>query len=268
MAPGCRACHGEAVQTLLPVGADRLWVEDSETPGPAVALLHEGIADSRMWDGVWPDLVADFRVVRYDVRGFGRSPAPTQQYQMVDDLFAVLDALDIERATLVGCSIGGGTALGAALSDIARVASLVLLAPGIPGYPWPDEPELDAELDRLFEAGDEDAILAALLREWAAAGSEPLIVDMMRSAVRAWEYEGTFQQKPEPVFDRLGQLDVPAALMFGDLDRPPLIACAEATAERLPNCELIRMPGVDHLPTMREPGWVANVVRKYAANHL
>ena len=253
------------MQTLLPVGADRLWVEDSETQGPAVVLLHEGIADSRMWDGMWPDLIADFRVVRYDVRGFGRSPAPTQQYHLVDDLLAVLDALDIRRATLVGCSIGGGTALGAAVSAPDRVASLVLLAPGIPGYPWPDEPELDAELDRLFEAEDEDGILAARLREWAAAGSEPLIVDMMRSAVRAWEYEGTFQQKPEPVFDRLGEVDIPAALMVGDLDRPPLIACAEAAAERLPQCELIRMPGVDHLPSMREPAWITTVVTKYAA---
>ena len=48
-------------------------------------------------------------------------------------------------------------------------------------------------------------------------------------------------------------------------DRPPLIACAEAAAERVPACGLIRMPGVDHLPSIREPEWVASVIMKYAA---
>jgi hypothetical protein len=47
--------------------------------------------------------------------------------------------------------------------------------------------------------------------------------------------------------------------------RPPLIASAETAAERLPACQLIRMPGVDHLPSIREPGWVASVILKYAA---
>ena len=206
----------------------------------------------------------------------GSSASAAQTAAMKQDVVPTVRAVAVPGGDLAVELFPGDTEPVLALHGISssrrlwgwlheQAPEITLLAPGIPGYPWPDEPELDAELDRLFEAEAEDGILAALLREWAAAGSEPLIVDMMRSAVRAWEYEGTFQQKPEPVFDRLGEVDIPAALMVGDLDRPPLIACAEAAAERLPQCELIRMPGVDHLPSMREPAWITTVVTKYAA---
>lgn len=245
---------------MLPVGADKIWAEDSGGDGPELVLLHEGVGDSRMWDPVWPALTKAFRVVRYDVRGYGRSPAASEQYTLFSDLLSVLDHFEVSSAHLAGCSMGGGTALEFALAKPDRVRSLVLLCPGIGGYPYPAEPELDAELEALVLAGDEDGIVKVGLGVWGAAGPHPLVSDLMRSAVRAWDSDQRYQEAGEPSFHRLTEILTPTIIMVGDKDNPALIASNEAAAERIPGCQLIRMPGVDHYPTIRVPDLVADTI--------
>lgn len=254
----------EAMQTMLPVGADRIWAEDSGGDGPALVLLHEGVGDSRMWDLVWPQLAAAFRLIRYDVRGYGRSSVATQEYTLLGDLLSVLDHFEVSSAHVTGCSMGGGTALELALAEPGRVRSLVLLCPGIPGYPYPETPDLDAEFEALQATGDEGGMVRAALRIWGAAGEDPFVTDLMRSAMRAWSGEH-FEKDAEPVFDRLGEVRVPTVIMVGDADNPPLIASNQAAAERIPDCELIWMPGVDHYPTVRVPQLVAETVLRHCA---
>lgn len=252
---------------MLPVGADHIWTEDSGGSGPVLVLLHEGVGDSRMWDPVWSDLTAACRVIRYDVRGFGRSPAPTEEFTLLRDLMTVLDHFEVASAHVIGCSMGGGTALEFALAEPGRARSLVLLCPGIGGYPYPETPELDAACDALAEAGDDEGIIRLLLEVWGAAGDDPLVTDLMRSAIRAWEGEEEFELEGEPIFDRLGDLTVPAVLMVGDKDDPGLIASNEEAARLIPGCELIRMPGVDHYPTVRAPRLVAETILRHCAAH-
>ncbi len=121
----------------MEVGTDKLWAEDAGGDRPVLMLVHEHVADSRMWDPIWPQLSAAYRAIRYDARGFGRSPAATEEYSQLLDLMAVLDHFGIERAHFSGCSGGGGTVVDLALAEPARVRSMVLLAPGISGYAWP-----------------------------------------------------------------------------------------------------------------------------------
>lgn len=255
------------MQTMLPVGADRIWAEDSGGSGPVLVLLHEGVGDSRMWDSMWSDLASACRVIRYDVRGFGRSPAATQEFTLLGDLLAVLDHFHVASAHVTGCSMGGGTALELALAEPGRVKSLVLLCPGVGGYDYPETPELDAACDALAEAGDDEGIMRLLLDVWGRAGDDPLVTDLMRSAMRAWEGEEQFELDGEPTFDRLGDLRVPTVLMVGDMDDPGLIASNEEAAQQIPGCELIRMPGVDHYPTVRAPVLVAETILRHCAAH-
>jgi 3-oxoadipate enol-lactonase len=255
------------MQTMLPVGADKIWAEDSAGPGPVLVLLHEGVGDSRMWDPVWPDLTRACRVIRYDVRGFGRSPAATEEFTLLGDLRAVFEHFDVGRAHFSGCSMGGGTALEFALAEPDRVESLVLLCPGIGGYPYPETPELDEACDALAAIGDDEGIVRILLDVWGRAGDDPLVTDLMKSAMRAWEGEEEFEEEGEPVYDRLGELRVPTILMVGDVDDAALIASNEAAASRIPGCELIRLPGVDHYPTIRAPRLVAETVLRHIEAH-
>jgi len=248
------------MEQLIPVGPDHLWVEDSGGDGPAVLLLHPGIADSRAWEPIWPGLRATCRGIRFDVRAYGRSPAATQKYTVVDDALAVLDHLEVERAHLVGCSMGGAAAIDLTVLHPARVQSLTLLCPGVNGYPWPDEPEIEAEYERLVEADDQEGLLQFGLREWAASGHEPIVVELMRSAGDAQSNESAFQESKAPTYDRLHEIATKAVLIVGDRDRASMIAADEAAAARIPGCRLISMPGVDHLPMLREPDWVLRTI--------
>jgi 3-oxoadipate enol-lactonase len=208
---------------------------------------------------VWPSLTENFRVIRYDVRGYGRSPAATQEYTLLGDLLSVLDHFGVGQVHLVGCSMGGATAVEMALADPGRARSLTLLAPGINGYPWPENsPELIAEVEAID--GDEDGMIGLYQRIWAAAGAEPEIIEQLRSAVRAEPGEEKYQRPGDPSWGRLHELRTPAILMVGDRDRPTLIACDEEAARRIPGCQLIWMPGVDHLPPLREPELVTRTV--------
>ena len=253
--------------TMVPVDGGEVWSDDSGGDGPALVLLHPGVGDSRFWEPVLTALTDEYRVIRYDARGFGRSPAPEVEFTLFGDLVAVLDHYGLDRVALVGCSQGGGSSLALAVEQPARVSALVLLCPGIPGYPWPEEPdsaeepdELEAEYERALAAGDVEGLASVMQRVWAAAGPTPAVMEQLRSAAVATICSGDLEQQDPPVFDRLGSISVPAAMLVGDADYPPIIEADRQAAARIPGCELTVVPGMDHLPTFREPDLVLRTI--------
>ncbi|HET7374163.1 MAG TPA: alpha/beta fold hydrolase, partial [Gemmatimonadaceae bacterium] len=107
--------------------------------GPPVVLLHGFSFDRRIWDDQMDALTPHYTVVRYDLRGFGKSPPGSTAYTHADDLTAVMDHLGIERAALVGLSLGGGAAINFAITRPERVSALVAVAPSLGGIKWSDE---------------------------------------------------------------------------------------------------------------------------------
>ena len=252
------------MELRIPVGPDEVWAEHVAGDGVPVVLLHPGVGDSRVWDPVMPELSARHRVVRYDVRGYGRSAAPTAEFSLLEDLVVVLDQLGLERALVVGCSMGGGTAIGLALEQPERVLGLLLLCPGLPGFPWPEEPELDAEADALRATRDVDGMVRLGLRLWAAAGDDDAAVAQLRAAVPAWFDQSEYLKPDPPVYDRLTEVQAPSVVLVGDKDRPILAAVAGATAARIHGAEFIWMPGADHFPSLRNPALVSQTILRLA----
>ena len=161
-----------AMERAVPVPGGEIWAEDAGGDGTPLMLLHPGWGNADIWSPLISVLPARFRVIRYDDRGFGRSPAPVVPFSQVDDLRTVLDHARLTNAVIVGYSGGGGTALGLALSDPERVAALILVAPGLPDYPWPLEDPYWREFARLYEAADRDALVSLGLQTWAPAGGD------------------------------------------------------------------------------------------------
>jgi pimeloyl-ACP methyl ester carboxylesterase len=251
---------------MIAVDGGEVWSDDSESDRPPLVLLHPGVGDSRIWAPVLPALTGSYRVIRYDARGFGRSPAPAVTFSLLADLTSVLDHYGLDRAAIVGCSQGGGSALGLALEQPARVSALVLLCPGIPGFPWPEEPdELDAEYEQALEAQDVEALAGVLQLVWGRGGPDPAVMEQLRSAARAEISAGDLQQTDPPVYGRLGEISVPTSLLVGDADYPPLIQANREAAARIPGCELTVVPGMDHLPPLREPGLVLRTIASVLA---
>ncbi len=136
--------------------------------------------------------------------------------------------------------------------------------PGIPGIPLDDDSDegavLGAEWERAEAAGDVDALASVTQRVWGRAGATPEAMEQFRSSARAVLSTGDLEQEDPPVFDRLGEIAVPTSLLVGDADFPPLIEADKAAAARIPGCELILVPGMDHLPPLRDPDLVLQTI--------
>lgn len=249
---------------MIQVAGGTVWADDTGGPGATVVLLHPGIGDSRVWDPIVPRLAARYRVIRYDARGHGMSPPATAPYTLLDDLVTVLDQLDVAQATFVGCSQGGATSLDLALAQPERVSALVLVSPGLSGYPSPGDPELDAQFEAFADAGDVEGIARLALGIWTTGEPDDAAAAQLRSAARAWLANGDYEKPAPPAFDRLGSITAPAVLLIGDQDHPPLIECDEAIVARLPGCRKIDVPGGDHLLPLRVPDRVADTITEVA----
>jgi len=255
------------VAVLVPVDGGEVWVRDRAGPGPVVVLLHPGWGDSTIWDGVEPLLTTDARVVRYDTRGYGRSPASRAPFTQLADLGAVLDGLGVERAVLVGHSGGGATALGLAMAKPDRVASLVLAAPGASGYPWPADDPFLLDHAALTESNDLEGVVELGLRTWCRAGADVAARSQIHRGLTG-QLASAKHLRPDPdTYSRLEQLAAPTTLVIGGLEYPMVTECVTAMARRIPNCQLIDLPGVDHLVPLRAPEALAHLVNAHTSEH-
>lgn len=259
VAPAARAQSNKHESGFAEVNGTRLWYEASGK-GPAVVLVHGGLVDSRMWDAQMKPLSKHFRVVRYDIRGYGRSQAPAGEYQVLEDLRALLDYLKIEKATLVGLSLGGIVSADFALEYPARVERLVLVGPGLRGDKQPrDERTTRAYqigaregTEKYFEAFMESDLLAGIRKRPKARAS---MHTMMVENFKAVEYVAKgWPQSPEPpTAERLAQIKQPTLVVIGSLDGKNLQNIADRLAKEIPNARKVVIDGASHHPPVETP---------------
>ncbi|MDQ6601881.1 MAG: alpha/beta fold hydrolase, partial [Chloroflexota bacterium] len=144
----------------------RLYYETMGAGHPLV-LVHAGIADSRMWDDQFAVFAAHYRVIRYDIRGFGNSAMPPGSSSTSRDLHGLLMALGVAKAHLVGLSIGGGIAIDFTLRHPEMVSALVAVASGLGGtQPSAEMQRVDEEIDAVRAHDGIDATVEAENRLW------------------------------------------------------------------------------------------------------
>ncbi len=248
----------------VPVAGGHLWAEDSGGDGPVIVLLHPGWGDASIWRPVLHKLPSRYRAIRYDTRGYGRSPAPAAPFTQLGDLATVLAGRGADEVVLVGHSGGGGTAIGLALADPGRVRALLLLAPGVQDYPWPDDDPYGAMFGELYEARDTDGLTELGVRTWAAVGDAPAVREQIRGAAGAFFRVGDFERPDPPAYPRLGEVRAPAIVVTGDREYPMVARCAAQIAARIPGCEQVPAPGADHMLPLRAPDLVARLAVKLA----
>lgn len=233
--------------------------------GEPLVLVHAGIADSRMWEGQVEAFANRYRVIRYDLRGFGKTAMVEGPFSHQEDLRGLLDSLGAERAHLIGCSMGGGAVLDFALRHPERVGALVLVGSAVSGFEADfGPPEQWDELVAADEAGDLGLVSELEVRIWVdGPGRRPEDVDgAVRDLVREMnlialqnEASGLGEELPPepPAVDRLAEVGAPSLVMVGDSDQPRTLAAADLLAKELPNARKVVMAGTAHLPNMERP---------------
>jgi 3-oxoadipate enol-lactonase len=249
---------------MVRVPDGELWAEDTGG-GTAVVLIHGDWTDAGIWARLVPLLQDRYRVIRYDLRGFGRSSRPSRPFTRLEDLRAVLDHFGIRQAVAVGHSGGGGPALGMVLQYQERIRAVTLIAPGIHDYPWPEDDAYLLEAGRLIEAADHDRLFSLGLRTWAPDGADAETAAMMRGAVSSWFKIGDLERPDPPGFGLLDAVRIPAVMLLGDREYPMVADASRAIAARLSGCQTIMVPGADHLLPLREPELVAKAIADITA---
>ena len=226
--------------------------------GPAVLLVHAGVADARMWGRQVEALKADHRVITVDLRGYGETPlAPDAKYSDAGDLLEVLDELGVDSVAAVGASYGGYVVQQAASRQPDRFNRLVLIcAPTDNVEPTDDLRPVWAEENQLLEAGDVDAATDLMVRSWigpdADDAARELLRDMQKNAYEIQIAAGDDIENEEYAVEP-EKIGAPVRLITGAHDFQFFADCATYLAERLPDVERIDLPWAGHLPTLERP---------------
>ena len=228
--------------------------------GHPLVLIEGGQLDLRMWDDQFSELSKNYQVIRYDLRGFGRSGESGASYQAHEDLRALLDTLAIEQIHLVGLSGGGRIAIDFALEYPERVSSLVLASPGLSGFNWSGFDWFNP----IWEAiQDGDSIRAAEL--WlespymAPAMEQDELADRLRNLAvensRVWAHPDT-KEAPlsPPAVGRLDELRAPTLLLVGSRDIPDIHKIVQLLlAADIPDVRRVIFEGSGHMVNMEQP---------------
>jgi 3-oxoadipate enol-lactonase len=239
-----------------------LWYEDTGS-GPSAILLHEGVVDSRIWGPFLP-LVADrLRTIRYDQRGYGRSPMWTGPYSPVDDLVSVLDAAGVDQAALIGTSRGGRIATQAVLDRPERVSALVLAVSGLAGHPLDIEatPEQEARWEAAEASGDLAGLAEIDMEIWAPMGVDDDLRAMFVENAEASNAEDPARE--ETSAGRLGEIGVPTLVINGARDVPAINELGVLLAREIPGARHAVIEQADHMIQWRAPEEFAHLVVEF-----
>ncbi len=252
---------------FIKVDGCNLYYEEQGEGHPLV-LLHAGIADHRMWDEQVAEFAERYRVIRWDMRGFGKSKTEAGTYSLRDDLFALLNHLEVERAYLCGVSMGGGLTIDFALEHPEMVAAFIAVAPGLSGY-WPPmgddakaqwEKETFARGQQAWKDKDSAQYIELQMQVWVDGPLQPRerVPAAMRDKVRTMMQdedttEWTPKQLDPPAVNRLNEIRMPTFIIYGDLDPTETDQTCKVLGEQIPNAQTRVMRGTAHLPNMERP---------------
>lgn len=266
--------------TNIDVPGGRLRVAD-DGAGPPIVLLHAGVADLRAWDAtVAPLVAAGYRAVRPDTRGYGASTTEDVPFSLEDDVIAVLDALGIGRAALVGNSRGGMTAFDTAIAFPDRVVAVVGVGAGLGGFDGggtPEEMAINEEYEKVDAADpfDADALTEFEAGVWLDGPGQPpgrvdaalraAFIDMARPLNEPGRVGGQRIALDPPANDRLAELQCPVLAIAGALDFSEVIATAERLAAAAPDARAEVWPDVAHMIGMEQPDRLAATIVTFLA---
>ena len=250
-----------------------------ETAGKGIPLvmIHAGVADSRQWNNEFAYFAQNYQVVRYDMRGYGKSAPVAGEFSHLGDLISLLDTLELhEPLVVMGCSMGGGLAMDFALTQPARVRALIMVDSGPSGLELDvPTPAKFAEVEKAFEAGELDLVAELETQIWfdgmdrtpkqVNQAMRKLLYEMDRK-VLSHEVKQLGKRLPNtqtPAFDRLTALNIPVLIIVGAGDTPYMLAAADYMIEKIQSARKVIIENAAHLPNMDQPHEFQGIVKAF-----
>ena len=240
-------------------------------------MIHAGVADNRQWNNEFAYFAHRFRVLRYDLRGHGKSEPVDGEFSHLQDLTALLDDLQVDQPLiLMGCSMGGSLSMDFALTRPSQAKAVIMVDSGPAGLkldtPVPAEFE---EAEKAYNSGDFDRLAEIETRIWfdgmgrssaqVNQAMRQLAYDMNRNAL-SLEARGLGKRIPDtqvPAADRLSELKVPVLVIVGAQDVPYILAAADYMVEKIPSARKVVIEDAAHLPNMDHPAEFQRLVTDF-----
>ncbi len=248
------------------VGGARLYYE-ATGEGPPLVLIHAGFLDRRMWEREFVLWSRRFRVLRYDVRGYGKSDRPSSSFSSAEDLARLLDQLGIDCASVIGVSIGGEIAIDFTLLHPDRVTALVPVASSLSGYTpstaaerkvWDAFRKERAPVVAASQRGDPEAAVDGMLSLFCRAQAAPSLRRIQRIAmdnahIYASDPDDLQVSLQPPASGRLAEIRAPTLIVEGDQDVAIMRFIGEWLRAHISGSRRVMIRGADHIVNVSKP---------------
>lgn len=248
--------------------------------GHPLVLNHGGLVDNHLWDDQFDEFARHFKVVRYDMRGFGDSGMlknGMEPYSMERDLYSLLQFLGIEKAYMLGLSMGGSLSIDFTLQYPEMVDALITVGAGLSGSEEDDPEDLKAkfaEMDEAFKKGDIARSVEISLQIWTDGPNrtpeqvDPQVRELVKAMTthnfeRGDDEEVRPQHVEPPAAGRLSEIRVPALIVVGDQDVELILTIADKLEEGIAGAKKVVIPGTAHHLNMEKPEEFNRVVIEF-----
>jgi pimeloyl-ACP methyl ester carboxylesterase len=253
------------------VNGTKLYYEIAGKGKPLV-LIHGSFGDRRHWDFQFKELSNKYKVLRYDVRGYGKSalPNPDEPYRDADDLNALMDFLEIKKAYICGLSMGSVIAVDFVLAYPEKCRSLIPIGARVAGdgleeYKTPNSDTLKATISKMMDILKNNGTKQATDYLWT--GNHSLSKGVVSSGTRAallkmgyeyswWRY--LYANKREQAFptaiNKLTEIKIPTLVVTAEYDFEFCKEIAAVIAKKIVGAKLISIKGAGHIMNMDNPG--------------
>jgi pimeloyl-ACP methyl ester carboxylesterase len=248
--------------------------------GDTLVLGHAGFVDSRMWDAQWDAFTQKYRVIRFDMQGFGKSDPVQGPGTRRDDLAQLLDSLHVERTALLGCSLSGEIMTDFVLEHPERVSALITISSTPSGFQFQgDPPPHIFEMITALQQGDIARASELQIRIWVdgmyrqpdqinpQVRQHAAEMNLIPVRQKTWLVADSQPYNPltPPAMSRLQAIHTPALIMAGALDHPEVLRAVDVMADTIEGAQKYIFSQSAHIPNMEEPAEFTQVVLSFLA---
>lgn len=246
--------------------------------GDTLVLGHAGFVDSRMWDAQWNAFTQKYRVIRFDMRGYGKSDPAQGPRTRRHDLAQLLDHLHVERAALLGCSLSGEIMIDFVLEHPEMASALITVSSAPSGFQFQGDPPPHLfEMITALQQGDTARASELQMRIWVdgpyrqpeqispTVRQRAAEMNLIAIKMNTWLIADSQPLNPldPPAIGRLSAIHVPALIMAGALDHPEVLRAADVMADAIKGAKKHILSQSAHIPNMEEPEEFTQVVLSF-----